>query len=175
MQGKTWKFKNNIDTDLIIPARYLNTHDPLELAKHCMEDADPEFFKKVSKGDFIVAGENFGCGSSREHAPLAIKTVGISCVIAKSFARIFFRNAINVGLPVIECSLSCIEGENVRFDLAAGLHEGGCAALADQQGSAGLIEDYGRRDADGRVHLNASSTSARKAVTAPGKARPART
>lgn len=102
MQGKAWKFKDNIDTDLIIPARYLNTFDPNELAKHAMEDADPEFSKKANKGDLIVAGENFGCGSSREHAPIAIKELGISAVIAKSFARIFFRNAINIGLPILE-------------------------------------------------------------------------
>ena len=102
MQGKVWKFKDNIDTDLIIPARYLNTSDPAELAKHCMEDADPTWVNKVSTGDFIVGGENFGCGSSREHAPIAIKAIGVSAVIAKSFARIFYRNAINIGLPIIE-------------------------------------------------------------------------
>ena len=102
IRGKAWKFGDHIDTDVIIPARYLNTSDPHELAAHCMEDADPEFVKKVSKGDIIVAGENFGCGSSREHAPIAIKYAGVSCVIAKSFARIFYRNAINTGLPIIE-------------------------------------------------------------------------
>lgn len=102
--GKVWKFGSDIDTDAIIPARYLNTADEQELAKHCMEDADPDFVKKISKGDIIMAEENFGCGSSREHAPIAIKYAGISCVIAKSFARIFFRNAFNMGLPIFECS-----------------------------------------------------------------------
>lgn len=102
IKGNVWKFGDNIDTDLIIPARYLNTSDPAELAKHCMEDADVTFAGKVGKGDIIVAGENFGSGSSREHAPIAIKAVGVSLVVAKSFARIFYRNAINIALPVIE-------------------------------------------------------------------------
>ena len=101
-KGKAWKFGDDIDTDAIIPARYLNTSDPEELAKHCMEDADPEFVNKMNKGDIIVAGENFGSGSSREHAPIAIKACGVSCVIAKSFARIFFRNSFNIGLPILE-------------------------------------------------------------------------
>ncbi len=101
--GKVWKFGDDVDTDLIIPARYLNTSDPDELAKHCMEDADPGFASKVSEGDIIVADKNFGCGSSREHAPIAIKAAGVSCVIAKSFARIFYRNAFNMGLPILEC------------------------------------------------------------------------
>ncbi len=100
--GKAWKFGDNIDTDAIIPARYLNTSDPKELAKHCMEDADPAFVTKMQPGDMIVGGENFGCGSSREHAPIAIKAAGISCVVAKSFARIFYRNAFNMGLPIFE-------------------------------------------------------------------------
>lgn len=104
IKGKVWKFKDNIDTDVIIPARYLNTSDPKELALHCMEDYDPEFIKKMERGDIIVAGNNFGCGSSREHAPVALKEAGVSCVIAKSFARIFFRNAINIGLPIFESS-----------------------------------------------------------------------
>jgi 3-isopropylmalate/(R)-2-methylmalate dehydratase small subunit len=104
LKGKCWKFGDNVDTDVIIPARYLNVSDPNELAKHVMEDIDKEFVKKASKGDIIISGNNFGCGSSREHAPLSIKTFGISCVIAKSFARIFFRNAINIGLPIIESS-----------------------------------------------------------------------
>ncbi|MEL7565240.1 MAG: 3-isopropylmalate dehydratase small subunit [Dehalobacterium sp.] len=102
-KGKTWKFGANIDTDAIIPARYLNTSIPEELAKHCMEDADPSFPDKVSKGDIMVAEKNFGCGSSREHAPIALKAAGISCVIAPTFARIFYRNAINIGLPILEC------------------------------------------------------------------------
>ncbi|HQO01993.1 MAG TPA: 3-isopropylmalate dehydratase small subunit [Spirochaetota bacterium] len=100
--GNAWKFGNDINTDEIIPARYLNTSDPKELASHCMEDADPEFMNKISMGDVIVAGNNFGCGSSREHAPIAIKAANISCVIAKSFARIFYRNSINIGLPIVE-------------------------------------------------------------------------
>ncbi len=101
-KGKIWKFGDNIDTDAIIPARYLNTSDPQELAKHCMEDADPAFVKKMKPGDIIVGGENFGCGSSREHAPITIKAAGISCVVAKSFARIFYRNSFNMGLPIFE-------------------------------------------------------------------------
>ena len=101
--GKVWRFGDDIDTDLIIPARHLTTSDPAELARHCMEDADPEFAARVSPGDILVAGKNFGCGSSREHAPIAIKAAGVSCVIAKSFARIFYRNAFNMGLPILEC------------------------------------------------------------------------
>lgn len=101
-KGKGWKFGADIDTDAIIPARYLNTSDPEELAKHCMEDADPEFVSKMAAGDIIVADKNFGCGSSREHAPIAIKAAKVSCVIAKSFARIFYRNSFNVGLPIFE-------------------------------------------------------------------------
>ncbi|MCF6201642.1 MAG: 3-isopropylmalate dehydratase small subunit [Hydrogenimonas sp.] len=100
--GKVWKFGDNIEPDLIIAARYLNTSDPHELAKHVMEDADPEFVKKMQPGDIIVAGENFGCGSSREHAPIALKAAGVSAVVAKSFARIFYRNAFNMGLPIFE-------------------------------------------------------------------------
>lgn len=103
-KGKCIKYGDNIDTDVIIPARYLNTSDHKELAKHCMEDIDKNFIHKISKGDIMVAGNNFGCGSSREHAPVAIKASGISCVIAKSFARIFYRNSINIGLPILECS-----------------------------------------------------------------------
>ena len=102
IQGKVWKFGDNIDTDVIIPARYLNTSDPKELALHCMENYDAQFVKKVNKGDIVVAGNNFGCGSSREHAPIALKAAGVSCVIAKSFARIFYRNAVNIGLPIFE-------------------------------------------------------------------------
>ena len=101
MKGRCWKFGADVNTDLIIPGRYLNTTDPIELAKHCMEDADPDFSSKVSEGDIILADKNFGCGSSREHAPISIKAAGVSCVIAKSFARIFYRNAFNLGLPVI--------------------------------------------------------------------------
>lgn len=103
-KGKVIKYGDNIDTDVIIPARYLNTSDHGELAKHCMEDIDKDFVSKVQKGDIMVGGANFGCGSSREHAPIAIKASGISCVIAKDFARIFYRNSINIGLPILECS-----------------------------------------------------------------------
>lgn len=102
-KGFVFKYGDNVDTDVIIPARYLNSSDPTELATHCMEDIDKEFVNKVSKGDIIVATKNFGCGSSREHAPIAIKAAGVSCVIAETFARIFYRNAINIGLPIIEC------------------------------------------------------------------------
>ncbi len=102
-QGTVIKFGDNIDTDVIIPARYLNTSDPKELAEHCMEDIDKDFAGRVQEGDIIVAEKNFGCGSSREHAPIAIKACGVSCIIAESFARIFFRNAINIGLPILEC------------------------------------------------------------------------
>jgi len=102
LRGKVWKFGDNVDTDAIIAARYLVSSDPAFLAAHCMEDVDPEFVKKISVGDIIVAGDNFGCGSSREHAPIAIKTAGISCVVAKGFARIFYRNAFNIGLPIFE-------------------------------------------------------------------------
>ena len=123
LRGKVWTFGNDIDTDAIIPARYLNTSDPAELARHCMEDADPDFPGKVSPGDIIVAGRNFGCGSSREHAPLALKEAGVACVIAESFARIFYRNAINIGLPILEspdASAALQEGSQVEINLAEG-------------------------------------------------------
>ena len=123
MKGKAWKFGDDVNTDLIVPARYLNTTDAQELASHCMEDADPEFTNKISPGDIIVAGRNFGCGSSREHAPLAIKTAGLSCVIAESFARIFFRNAINIGLPIFECpdaAKGISQGDELEVDMATG-------------------------------------------------------
>lgn len=126
ISGKVWKFGDDVDTDVIIPARYLNTSDPQELARHCMEDADPSFSKKVSAGDIIVAGKNFGCGSSREHAPISIKASGIACVIASSFARIFFRNAFNTGLPIFECkdaSLKIMEGDEISVDFESGLIE----------------------------------------------------
>lgn len=121
--GKVYKFGNDIDTDAIIPARYLNTFDPVELAKHCMEDADPQFPDKVQNGDIIVAEKNFGCGSSREHAPIAIKAAGVSCVVAKSFARIFYRNSINIGLPILECpeAIDAInEGDQLEVELESG-------------------------------------------------------
>jgi 3-isopropylmalate/(R)-2-methylmalate dehydratase small subunit len=122
--GKIWKFGGNVDTDLIIPARYLNTSDPKELAKHVMEDADPEFSKNVRPGDIIVAGENFGCGSSREHAPIAIKAAGVTCVIAPFFARIFYRNAFNMGLPILECESAAVEavtGDTLTVDFSTGV------------------------------------------------------
>ena len=123
MKGHAWKFGDHIDTDVIIPARYLVSGDAAELGKHCMEDADPAFVSKISKGDVIVGGENFGCGSSREHAPLAILGSGVSCVIAASFARIFFRNAINVGLPIFECpeaAANIAAGDEVEVNAAEG-------------------------------------------------------
>lgn len=122
-KGKVWKFGDNIDTDAIIPARYLNTSEPEELAKHCMEDADPDFIKKMKSGDIILGGENFGCGSSREHAPIAIKAAGISCVVAKSFARIFYRNSFNMGLPIFESkelAEAIAEGKEIVIDSAKG-------------------------------------------------------
>ena len=123
-RGRVFKYGDNVDTDVIIPARYLNTSDPKELAAHCMEDIDLEFTKKVKAGDIIVANKNFGCGSSREHAPLAIKESGISCVIASTFARIFYRNAINIGLPILECdeAVKAIEaGDELEVDFTTGV------------------------------------------------------
>ena len=123
-QGTVFKYPDNVDTDVIIPARYLNTSDAKELAKHCMEDIDTEFVNRVQAGDVMVAGWNFGCGSSREHAPLVIKTCGTGCVIAKSFARIFYRNAINIGLPILECeeAAEAIEaGDQVSVDFDTGV------------------------------------------------------
>jgi 3-isopropylmalate/(R)-2-methylmalate dehydratase small subunit len=123
MRGKAHVFGDDVNTDEIIPARYLNSIDPAFLAKHCMEAADPEFVRKSRPGDFIVAGENFGCGSSREHAPIAIKAAGVACVVARSFARIFFRNAINIGLPIVTCPEAVAdiqEGNEIEVDLAAG-------------------------------------------------------
>ena len=123
LKGKVHKYGADVNTDVIIPARYLNVSDPAELAKHCMEDIDPDFASKIQPGDIMVATTNFGCGSSREHAPLAIKASGISCIIAKSFARIFFRNAINIGLPLLECdeAVDKIEaGDILEVDLSSG-------------------------------------------------------
>lgn len=123
IRGRIWKYGNDINTDDIIPARYLNISKASELAKHCFEDMDKSFVKKVKKGDIIVAGENFGCGSSREHAPLVIKEVGVACVVAKSFARIFYRNAINIGLPIFESKEAARhikDGDRVEVDLVKG-------------------------------------------------------
>ena len=124
LSGSAWRFGDDIDTDAIIPARYLNTSDPDELASHCMEDADPDFPQKVSRGDVIIGGKNFGCGSSREHAPIAIKAAGVSCVIAGSFARIFYRNAFNMGLPIfesVEAAKAISTGDKVEVDPATGV------------------------------------------------------
>jgi 3-isopropylmalate/(R)-2-methylmalate dehydratase small subunit len=124
ISGRVWKYGDNVDTDAIIPARYLNMSAPEDLAAHCMEDIDTTFAKNVRPGDIIVAGKNFGCGSSREHAPVAIKASGVSCVIAESFARIFFRNAINIGLPILECPAAAQEtqaGQRLEVDLAQGI------------------------------------------------------
>jgi len=123
LKGKVHKYGANVDTDVIIPARYLNVSDPVELAKHCMEGIDEDFVKRVQTGDIIMATTNFGCGSSREHAPLAIKGAGISCIIARTFARIFFRNAINIGLPLLECDEAVANtesGDTLEIDLAGG-------------------------------------------------------
>jgi len=123
-KGNIWKFGKNINTDVIMPARYINVSDPKELGLHCMEDIDSDFVKNISEGDIIVAEENFGCGSSREHAPVSIKAAGISCIIAKSFARIFYRNAINIGLPILEMDDfvdECTTGDIVRVDLLKGV------------------------------------------------------
>nr|QGT50995.1 3-isopropylmalate dehydratase small subunit [uncultured Firmicutes bacterium] len=123
-QGTVHKYMDNVDTDVIIPARYLNSSDPAELAQHCMEDIDKEFVNKVQKGDIMVAHNNFGCGSSREHAPIAIKASGVACVIAATFARIFYRNAINIGLPIMECreaSEKIENGDKVEVDFDSGV------------------------------------------------------
>jgi 3-isopropylmalate/(R)-2-methylmalate dehydratase small subunit len=123
-KGTVFKYGDNVDTDVIIPARYLNSSDPAELATHCMEDIDKDFIKNVKKGDIIVADKNFGCGSSREHAPIAIKAAGVSCVIAETFARIFYRNAINIGLPIIECpeaSRGIEAGDEVEVNFDTGV------------------------------------------------------
>ena len=122
--GQVFKYGDNIDTDVIIPARYLNTQDHKELAAHCMEDIDTTFIKRVQNGDIMVGGWNFGCGSSREHAPIAIRAAGVSCVIAKTFARIFYRNAINIGLPILECEAAAEEigaGDEVKVDFDTGI------------------------------------------------------
>ena len=123
-KGTVFKYGDNVDTDVIIPARYLNSSDPAELATHCLEDIDKEFVNRVNKGDIIVAAKNFGCGSSREHAPIAIKAAGVSCVIAETFARIFYRNAINIGLPIVECKEAAEEieaGDEVEVNFDTGV------------------------------------------------------
>ena len=132
LKGTALKYGDHVDTDVIIPARYLNTSDPRELASHCMEDIDRDFNKKLEPGDMITAGNNFGCGSSREHAPLAIKTAGVSCVIAKSFARIFYRNAINIGLPIVVSDLEIKEGDRITVDLDQGILKNETQGTQDQ-------------------------------------------
>ncbi len=123
LTGKAWKFGDNVNTDVILPGRHLSTTDPKELARHCLEDLDPTFTSQVQPGDIIVAGKNFGCGSSREHAPLCLRAAGVSCVIAQSFARIFFRNAINLGLPILECpeaARAIQAGHRIEVELSTG-------------------------------------------------------
>jgi 3-isopropylmalate/(R)-2-methylmalate dehydratase small subunit len=165
LKGKVHKYGADVNTDVIIPARYLNVSEPAELAKHCMEDIDKEFLNRVQPGDIIVATTNFGCGSSREHAPLAIKASGISCIIAKSFARIFFRNAINIGLPLLECeeAVDKIEaGDLLEVDLSSGsikdLNSGTVFTaepypdfMAELISAGGLIEHTKKRIATRRV------------------------
>jgi 3-isopropylmalate/(R)-2-methylmalate dehydratase small subunit len=125
LEGRVWLFGDNVDTDAIIPARYLSAVDPVELAGHCMEDVNPDFPRLVRTGDLVVAGKNFGCGSSREHAPLALKGAGVGCVVAQSFARIFYRNAVNIGLPILECPADLaallMPGDTLRLNLERGL------------------------------------------------------
>lgn len=125
ISGRVWKFGDNIDTDVIIPGKYLRTTDMGVFAAHVLEGIDPQFSQKVKKGDIIVAGENFGCGSSREQAPLALKHAGIACIVARSFARIFFRNAINVGLPIMEAGIDCEEGDTIEIELEKGIVKNG--------------------------------------------------
>jgi len=123
LEGKVWKYGDNVDTDVIIPARYLNISGTAELAEHCLEDLDPQFLRKMEPGDIVVAGHNFGCGSSREHAPLALKGAGVGCVVARSFARIFFRNAINIGLPILTCPAAVAgseAGQRLEVELETG-------------------------------------------------------
>ncbi len=165
MKGKVHKYGADVNTDAIIPARYLNVSEPAELAKHCMEDIDPEFVNKVEPGDIIMATTNFGCGSSREHAPLAIKAAGISCIIAKSFARIFFRNAINIGLPLLECSQAVDKteaGDILEVDLGGGRIKNLTSGMeftaspypdfmAELISAGGLIEHTKKRLSDRRV------------------------
>ncbi|HEY51470.1 MAG TPA: 3-isopropylmalate dehydratase small subunit [Dehalococcoidia bacterium] len=165
LKGKVHKYGADVNTDVIIPARYLNIYDPMELAKHCMEDIDEDFLKRVEPGDIIMATTNFGCGSSREHAPMAIKAAGISCVIAKSFARIFFRNAINIGLPLLECEEAVDNteaGDVLEVDLSKGeiknITRGRTFTaspypdfMAEIISSGGLIEYTKKRLMSGRV------------------------
>ncbi len=179
LKGTVHRFGANVDTDVIIPARYLNTTDPAELAKHCMEDLDPTFPLRVTPGDIIVAGENFGSGSSREHAPVAIKASGIACVVASTFARIFFRNSINVGLPIVECREIVEiseEGDQLEIDLATGAVRN---LTKDVGASAVPFPDFMRHiiEAGGLVpYLREKLTSEGEAAAAPnGNAPPSDT
>ena len=148
LQGKVWRYGDNVDTDVIIPARHLNTSEPQELAVHCMEDIDPGFAGKVQKGDIIVADKNFGCGSSREHAPVAIKASGISVVVAESFARIFYRNAINIGLPLLEIGPAVKHikaGDSLKIDLSSGTVENlATGKIFTSQPLPGFIQDIAK-------------------------------
>ncbi len=168
IKGRTHKFGNDVDTDVIIPARHLNTTDPAELARHCMEDIDAGFASSVRPGDIITAGKNFGCGSSREHAPVAIKAAGVSCVIASSFARIFYRNAINIGLPILECpeaAQALKGGEELTVDLETGtIVETGSGRSWSAVPFPGFIMDI-IRDGGLLAHLHARATAAEKEGT----------
>ncbi len=148
LEGKVWRYGDNVDTDVIIPARYLNTADPKELAMHCMEDIDSTFAQKVQKGDIIIADKNFGCGSSREHAPVAIKASGVPVVIADSFARIFYRNGINIGLPLLEIGEAVKNfnaGDKIRIDLNAGTIENlNTGIVCNSQPLPGFIQDIAK-------------------------------
>ncbi len=148
LEGKVWRYGDNVDTDVIIPARYLNTSDPKELAMHCMEDIDSTFAQKVQKGDIIIADKNFGCGSSREHAPVAIKASGVPVVIADSFARIFYRNGINIGLPLLEIGEAVKNfnaGDKIRIDLNAGTIKNlNTGIVCNSQPLPGFIQDIAK-------------------------------
>jgi 3-isopropylmalate/(R)-2-methylmalate dehydratase small subunit len=179
LKGKAWKYGDNVDTDVIIPARYLTSSDPGQLKEHCMEDIDKDFAKNVKAGDFIVAENNFGCGSSREHAPISIKAAGVSCVIAKSFARIFFRNSFNIGLPILESTeaLSSIEtGDELEVDISSGtiknLTKGSeYKALAVPEFMQELIDEGGlvnyvqKQLAEGKVGKDAKKQEKKKKKT----------
>jgi 3-isopropylmalate/(R)-2-methylmalate dehydratase small subunit len=167
ISGKVWKYGDNVDTDAIIPARYLNMSGEAELAAHCMEDIDADFSKKVRSGDVVVAGKNFGCGSSREHAPVALKGCGVGCVVAESFARIFYRNAINIGLPILECSeavRATQAGQTLEINLAGGMirnlntgrtyHATAYPPFMLELIAAGGLVEYTRRKlAEGKQHV----------------------
>lgn len=187
-RGKTFKYGDNVDTDVIIPARYLNSIDPAELASHCMEDIDKSFIAKVKPGDVIVGGANFGCGSSREHAPIAIKASGVSCVVAANFARIFYRNAINIGLPILECpeaAAAIASGDELEIDLESGaIGDLSTGAKFEAQpypefmrsimDSGGLIEYTRARLSSGDAARLSSGPRGAGPKAAPGATRPVR-